>query len=86
MAVLLWPYLPASAERLLDALGAPDRLARRRALSSAQGGHRARGSARVAVPEVRVSAAGPVIDSHTHLDLCEPPDAELVGGRRRGRA
>jgi methionyl-tRNA synthetase len=24
VAVLLWPYLPASAERLLDALGAPD--------------------------------------------------------------
>jgi methionyl-tRNA synthetase len=24
IAVLLWPYLPASAERLLDALGAPD--------------------------------------------------------------
>ena len=24
VAVLLWPYLPASSERLLDALGAPD--------------------------------------------------------------
>ena len=24
VAVLLWPYMPASAERVLDALGAPD--------------------------------------------------------------
>jgi methionyl-tRNA synthetase len=24
VTVLLWPYLPASAERLLDALGAPE--------------------------------------------------------------
>src|SRR5207244_2773716 len=32
---------------------------------------RARGVARAAVPEA-------VIDSHTHLDMCEPPDTELV--------
>ena len=40
---------------------------------------------RVAVPEGRRSASR-VIDSHTHLDLCEPPDAELVadGARRPG--
>ena len=24
VAVLLWPYMPSSAERVLDALGAPD--------------------------------------------------------------
>ena len=39
------------------------------------------GTARVAVPEVRVRRLPPgptVIDSHTHLHLCEPPNAELV--------
>ena len=73
--VLLWPYMPASAERLLGgARRAPT------ARSRARGSARAIGSvqrARAAVPQGAVRARG-VIDSHTHLDLCEPPDAELV--------
>ncbi len=49
VTVLLWPYLPASAERLLDALGAPERsLACGRAR---RGRDRARRAARAAVPE-----------------------------------
>ena len=35
VTVLLWPYLPASAERLLAALGAPETLARRAPSSGA---------------------------------------------------
>ena len=44
---------------------------RRRVVFTACGG-RIGERARAAVPETRV------IDSHTHLQLCEPPDAELV--------
>ncbi len=87
VAVLLWPYLPASAERLLAALGAPD--ARLAGAELGSGQHRARRRAlERAVPEGRAATARsrrPMIDSHTHLDLCEPPDAELVRGGRRGR-
>ena len=84
VTVLLWPYLPASAERLLDALGAPDL-----SLAGAElgaGRDRARQPDRVAVPQGPQPAVRAVIDSHTHLDLCEPPDAELVAAaERRGR-
>ena len=49
VTVLLWPYLPASAERLLAALGAPElSLARRRAGDRAR---RARQRDRLAVPQ-----------------------------------
>src|SRR6185312_10637930 len=39
---------------------------------------RAGAGARRAVPQGRARRRRSVIDSHTHLDLCEPPDAELV--------
>ncbi len=85
LAVLLHPYLPASTATLLRALGAPDV-----AFAGAQLGAGAigRGGAdRAAVPEgprrrrgglTSNRESGEMIDSHTHLDLCEPPDAELV--------
>ena len=60
---------PSSCSRRSDA---PDARVRRRGVRRRRGGG------------ARVSALEPlfpkrcVIDSHTHLDLCEPPDAELV--------
>ena len=76
LAVLLWPYLPASTERLLAALGAEDT-----SLAGAELGRGAissRRAGRGAVPEGAARGGRGLIDSHTHLDLCEPPDAELV--------
>ena len=35
-------------------------------------------------PKQPSGAGAAVIDSHTHLDSCEPPDAELVAARARG--
>ena len=70
VTVLLWPYLPASAERLLAALGAPEL-----SLAGAElgaGSDRARQPDRVAVPQ-GPARARVVIDSHTHLDLCDGP-------------
>ena len=68
---------------LLHAVHAGDDRAAARRAGRAGGRLRARRSpsaaaahgerARAAVPEARA-----VIDSHTHLELCEPPDAELV--------
>ena len=80
MTVLLWPYLPASTERLLAALGAPDALARRRRRFGAGAIERGRARSEPLFPKDAAGAARRrcVIDSHTHLDLCEPPDAELV--------
>ena len=49
VTVLLWPYLPASAERLLDALGAPD--ARSPAPRSARAAIERVQRDRVAVPQ-----------------------------------
>ena len=77
VTVLLSPWIPGAAEKLLDALGAPDlALARRR--FGARRDRRGR-RARAAVP-----ASTAVIDSHTHLDSCEPPNAELVAAAARG--
>ena len=84
LTVLLQPWLPGDAERLLAALGTPDV-----ALEAAQLGAR-----RVGARRSRSSRCSPssrrtrrrVIDSHTHLDSCEPPNAELLAaarGRRR---
>ena len=56
VAVLLWPYLPASAERLLGALGAPDL-----SLAGAELGRRAdraRAADRVALPQGARRRAG----------------------------
>ena len=81
VTVLLWPYLPASAERLLGALGAPE-------LSLAGAELGAGAIERVSpieslFPKGPPESAGRVIDSHTHLDLCEPTDAELVAAAER---
>ena len=73
--VLLTPYIPESAEKLLAALGAPDTTLDERALRRAPG-RAAREQARAAVPQ-----AG-MIDSHTHLDRGPAPEAELVAEAR----
>ena len=75
VTVLLWPYLPASAERLLDALGAPDV-----SLAGAElgAGRIERVRALEALFPKETSSRSGMIDSHTHLDLCEPPNSELV--------
>ena len=84
VSVLLHPFMPDSAERLLAALG-------REELGA--GGRRARRGRRAArrvgelgqlFPRVEAEAPRPeaVIDTHCHLDACEPPVAELVGRAR----
>ena len=95
VSVLLHPFMPGSAERLLAALGREDLVARRRALGRCRR-RRADRRARAALPARRAPRrrppeARPVIDTHCHLDDCEPPDGELVGrarggGRRAGMA
>ena len=84
VTVLLWPYLPGSAERLLGALGAPEL-----SLAGGRARRRARSSACSALDSLfpkDLPAARRVIDSHTHLDLCEPPERRARrGGRRGGR-
>ena len=78
VSVLLHPYMPASVEKLLAGARRSGDHVRPRAVRRARQWS-ARAGARAAVSEA-------VIDSHTHLDMCEPPDAELVaacvGGRR----
>ena len=90
VSVLLHPFMPGSAERLLAALGREDLLARRRPRSGAVGGGAtigelgpalpARGAARAVGGLTRRAGAtgAAVVDTHCHLDHCEPPDAELV--------
>ncbi len=70
ISVLLHPYMPASVERLLAALGATERSYAAATLRPHRRRRRRRDAA-AAVPEA-------LIDSHTHLHLCEPPDSELV--------
>ena len=82
LAVLLHPWLPADVRASCStALGAPRPLARRRARCGA--GAAAARSARSSRCSPSSSPAARVIDSHTHLDACEPPDD---GAGRRGRA
>ena len=86
VSVLLHPFMPGSAERLLAALGREDlsldgaraRARPRAARRSASSGSSSRGSR----PRRRPPEAEPVIDTHCHLDHCEPPEAELVGRAR----
>ena len=71
VTVLLTPYIPESAEKLLDAARRAGDRAGRRALRRPP--RRAdREQARAPLPQ-----AG-VIDSHTHLDRGPAPEAELV--------
>ena len=51
---------------------------RSRAPRSAAGGSSGVSAIEPLFPKDAGGAAAVVIDSHTHLDLCEPPDAELV--------
>ena len=71
ISILLSPYMPQSTGKLLDALvGA----------RHATGGGRVRSPRRRSARRHRAPAAlsEALIDSHTHLHLCEPPTAELV--------
>ena len=79
VSVLLHPFMPRSAERLLDALGREDlsleppaSVPSAAAPSSASSASSSRAWSRGA------GGLGAVIDTHCHLDACEPPDAELV--------
>ena len=87
VSVLLHPFMPASAERLLAALGRED-LSLDGARAGRGRGRREGRRAGAALParrgpRRRPPEAEPVIDSHCHLDYCEPPVAELVGRARR---
>ena len=89
--VLLHPFMPDSAERLLAALGAGGPLARRAPSFGAVGGRRhgsasSASSSRGSRPRPRPPEAGAVVDTHCHLDSCEPPAAELVERARGPRA
>ena len=75
LTVLLTPYIPESAEKLLDALGAPETDIAARGYGAHPGGQPV-AEARAPLPE-----AG-VIDSHTHLDRGPAPEAELVAQAR----
>ena len=81
VAVLLAPWIPGAAEKLLAALGAPDL-----SLAGARfgaGDDRRGVGARAAVPQAAGRRRAAVIDSHTHLDSCGPPNAELVAAAAR---
>ena len=77
--MLLTPYIPESAEKLLDALGAPDASLDDARYGAHPGGQGDR-EARPAVPQAGVN------DSHTHLDRGPAPEAELVAEAREAAA
>ena len=78
VTLLLHAYIPRSSDLLLAALGEESRrdrlvrIPRRRA-------ERSSGSRRCS----RSSRRRAMIDSHAHLDVCDPPNAELVADARR---
>ena len=74
VSVLLHPYMPASDRRSCSTRSARPTSTTTGAAFAGRGTRCAPSSARAAVPQ----ALAGVIDSHTHLELCEPPDAELV--------
>ena len=76
LALLLRPYMPATSDRLLDALGEqraswprPDRGV----------GDSGSSGSRAAVSEARELS---VVDTHAHLGMCEPGGGELVAAAR----
>ncbi len=76
ISVLLAAYIPESTAQAARRAGRSRHLDRRRRLRP-HGRRPDRGRAGAAVSQAgRRSRA--VIDSHTHLDFCEPPNAELV--------
>ena len=87
VTVLLWPYLPASAERLLAALGAPDAVAAR-APSSAPGTCERVQRDRVAVPQGRRAGGEPARDDrlpHPSRPVRAAERGARGGRRARGR-
>ena len=86
MTVLLWPYLPTSAERLLDALGRARALARGGA-SWAPGAIEHVRTLESLFPKDQQRAGGrrPMIDSHTHLRPVRAAERRARGGRGGGR-
>ena len=86
VSVLLHPFMPGSAERLLAALGREDLSLDGARLGAAGGGAKV-GELGQLFPRVEAEAPAPpegaaMIDSHCHLDACEPAVAELVGRAR----
>ena len=84
VSVLVHPFLPDSAERLLEALGQTD-LSLDLARFQAVGGGASIGELEQLFPRVdpRPRPPGHVVDSHCHLDMRhEPADAELVARAR----
>ena len=85
VTVLLWPYIPDSGRTAAGRAG--------RAGAGALTGcaRRPGGCDRVSELEplfpkdepAQACGALGMIDSHTHLDLCEPPNAELVAAAER---
>ena len=86
VSVLLHPFMPTSAERLLAALGRPDLSLEDARFGAVPGGAKVSELGqlfpRVESPRRRSPEAPAVIDTHCHLDSCEPPVAELVGRAR----
>ena len=83
VSVLVHPFPPDSAERLLEALGQTD-LSLDRARFGAVGGGASIGELGQLFLGSRPRPRPPshVVDSHCHLDACEPADAELVARAR----
>ena len=70
VTLLLHAYIPRSSDLLLAALGEDSREIARSAPAAAA--RRSSGSA--VLPE----AGGAVIDSHAHLGVCDPPNADSL--------
>ena len=76
VAVLLHPWIPESSDKLLAALGAPSTLASRARACRPAGSAPSPSSTSSSRSTERRGAR--VIDSHTHLHVCKPDDADLV--------
>ena len=83
VSVLLHPFMPGSAERLLAALGREDLSLDGARLGAVGGGAIDRASSGSSSPgwsrrSARRPDGPPVVDTHCHLDHCDPPDGELI--------
>ena len=77
VSLLLWPFVPTAAERLLDALGADDRSVDAAEFGSGAGGATL-GELGQLFPQRRARRRGVVVDTHCHLDSCRAEPAEVV--------